>query len=210
MGVWMLMAAVIAACAVRLRHARPTLRGLRRSRSGEPCPRPSAALVLGMVEVAIRQGASIPVAVAAVGDAVGGGVGARMRMASRSLRRGVAWDEAWLVPCADDVDAGEVAGNAADTGEVAGDAVGGVGGGGTADDAECLRLLRDALAESWRYGASPSERLRAAMESLDRDERAAIERHASRLSVRLLAPTGLCFLPAFIVIGVIPSIVSFL
>lgn len=203
MGVWVLMAAVIAACAVRLRHARPTLRGLRRSRSGEPRPRPSAALVLGMVEVAIRQGASIPVAVAAVGDAVGGGVGARMRMASRSLRRGVAWDEAWLVPCADDVDAGEAAGDA-----VGG--VGGVGGGGTADDAACLRLLRDALSESWRYGASPSERLRAAMESLDRDERAAIERHASRLSVRLLAPTGLCFLPAFIVIGVIPSIVSFL
>lgn len=200
MGVWMLMAAVIAACAVRLRHARPTLRGLRRSRSGEPCPRPSAALVLGMVEVAIRQGASIPVAVAAVGDAVGGGVGARMRMASQALRRGVAWDEAWLVPCADDVDAGEAAGHA----------VGGVGGGGTADDAACLRLLRDALAESWRYGASPSERLRAAMEALDCDERAAIERHASRLSVRLLAPTGLCFLPAFIVIGVIPSIVSFL
>lgn len=206
MGVWMLMAAVIAACAVRLRHARPTLRGLRRSRSGEPCPRPSAALVLGMVEVAIRQGASITVAVAAVGDAVGGGVGARMRMASQALRRGVAWDEAWLVPCADDVDA-------ADAGEAAGDAVGGVGGvggGGAADDAACLRLLRDALAESWRYGASPSERLRAAMEALDRDERAAIERHASRLSVRLLAPTGLCFLPAFIVIGVIPSIVSFL
>ena len=37
-----------------------------------------------------------------------------------------------------------------------------------------------------------------------------MERAAARLSVRLLMPTGLCFLPAFVIVGVLPAIASFL
>ena len=53
-------------------------------------------------------------------------------------------------------------------------------------------------------------RLESAIEQLDRDERAAIERNAAKLSVKLLMPTGLCFLPAFVLVGVIPAIASFM
>ena len=52
--------------------------------------------------------------------------------------------------------------------------------------------------------------LESAIEQLDRDERAAIERNAAKLSVKLLMPTGLCFLPAFVLVGVIPAIASFM
>ena len=52
----------------------------------------------------------------------------------------------------------------------------------------------------------PGVRLESAIEQLDRDERAAIERNAAKLSVKLLMPTGLCFLPAFVLVGVIPAI----
>ena len=56
----------------------------------------------------------------------------------------------------------------------------------------------------------PGVRLESAIEQLDRDERAAIERNAAKLSVKLLMPTGLCFLPAFVLVGVIPAIASFM
>lgn len=56
-------------------------------------------------------------------------------------------------------------------------------------------------------GAVP--RLRAAAEQLDTLERMHIERAASTLSVRLLLPMGLCFLPAFLCIAVVPTIMSF-
>ena len=76
-------------------------------------------------------------------------------------------------------------------------------------EANC-RQVRDALEDAWLYGASPEERLTAAIERVDGAARAGIERRAAKLSVRLLMPTGLCFLPAFICVGVIPSAVSFL
>ena len=41
-------------------------------------------------------------------------------------------------------------------------------------------------------------------------ERSRIEQSAAKLSIRLLLPTGLCMLPAFVAIGVIPAVMSFL
>ena len=73
-----------------------------------------------------------------------------------------------------------------------------------------LGLLQSALESSWTHGDMPGVRLESAIEQLDRDERAAIERNAAKLSVKLLMPTGLCFLPAFVLVGVIPAIASFM
>lgn len=83
----------------------------------------------------------------------------------------------------------------------------------TDDDGEAARelaVVRDAFASSWLDGSSPVNRLEAAIEQLDWDERARIEQSAAKLSVRLLLPTGLCMLPAFVAIGVIPAVMSFL
>ena len=76
------------------------------------------------------------------------------------------------------------------------------------DDGD-LAVVRDAFASSWHSGASPVERLETAVEQLDWDERSQIEQAAAKLSVRLLLPTGLCFLPAFVAVGIIPSVMSF-
>lgn len=81
---------------------------------------------------------------------------------------------------------------------------------GGADDAGSLAVIRAALEPSWLHGDAPAVRLESALEQLDADERSAIERRAARLSVKLLVPTGLCFLPAFIMVGVIPSMMSFI
>lgn len=81
---------------------------------------------------------------------------------------------------------------------------------GADDDAGSVAVIRAALEPSWLHGDAPAVRLESALEQLDADERSAIERRAARLSVKLLVPTGLCFLPAFIMVGVIPSMMSFI
>ena len=80
--------------------------------------------------------------------------------------------------------------------------------GGAGDIA--LGMIRESLEPAWLQGDSPGVLIDAAVEQLDKDERARIERAAARLSVRLLMPTGLCFLPAFVIVGVLPAIASFL
>ena len=72
-----------------------------------------------------------------------------------------------------------------------------------------LERVAGVLEASWEHGDAPVGCIDAAVEQMDRDERSDIERHAARLSVRLLMPMGLCFLPSFILIGVLPVIVSF-
>lgn len=72
-----------------------------------------------------------------------------------------------------------------------------------------MALLRDTLRRSWTDGAGAVGQLRTAIDLADTRERMGIERAASRLSVSLLLPTGLCFLPAFLCIGVVPAIISF-
>ncbi|MCI1984593.1 MAG: type II secretion system F family protein [Bifidobacteriaceae bacterium] len=73
----------------------------------------------------------------------------------------------------------------------------------------CLRSLMDALESSWTQGASPIAGLESLARSRLEQEETNVEVVATQLGVRLLLPTGLCFLPAFILIGVIPSVASF-
>lgn len=149
----------------------------------------------------------------------GAGLAHGIRAAGCALARGATWRESWIVAA---VTAAGAHGDAAD----------GDGGGGgrrrrrtgrgpllasgrgsgrdTHDGTEhAIALIRDCLDEAWVHGSSPSGRLELAIERHERDEASAVERAAADLSVRLLAPTGLCFLPAFILIGVVPSIIAF-
>lgn len=181
MGWWMWGAAVSMGCMVWM------LLGRRHGRlpDGESSEAvwedPSVTAVMGMLTVVIRQGSSIPTALDEVGRVVGGEFGDDLCGVAEGLRRGVPWHEAWVVPCGQERRHG----------------------------VNC-RQVRDALEDAWLYGASPEERLTAAIERVDGAARAGIERRAAKLSVRLLMPTGLCFLPAFICVGVIPSVASFL
>ena len=77
-------------------------------------------------------------------------------------------------------------------------------------EGELCAVVRDAFSSSWSSGSSPVNRLATAIEQLDWDERSRIEQSAAKLSIRLLLPTGLCMLPAFVAIGVIPAVMSFL
>lgn len=146
------------------------------------------SLSIAMLRAAIAQGTSLPHALSAVGGVTGGQLGGQLAMVGTSLERGTRWRDAWAphVRERDTPDAPD------------------------AMTAKACALIEDTLEPSWSHGSSPVDRLELAGEQLDRRRRSAIEQAAGQLSVKLLLPTALCFLPAFIFIGVVPAIASFM
>ena len=65
-----------------------------------------------------------------------------------------------------------------------------------------------ALVLAARGGVAPSELLSTAALDMRRDALARVEHETARLSVRLVLPLGLAFLPAFILTTVVPVVVS--
>lgn len=64
------------------------------------------------------------------------------------------------------------------------------------------------LQPAWEQGASPVPLLlRGASRTRKRHTQAAIEA-AEKLGVRLVIPLGVCLLPAFFVLGIVPVVVS--
>ncbi|WP_197024657.1 type II secretion system F family protein [Cellulomonas sp. KRMCY2] len=71
-----------------------------------------------------------------------------------------------------------------------------------------LRALGEALRPSWEDGVAPASGLRAAAEAVRRDRHARALEAAGRLGVRLVLPLGLCYLPAFVLVGLVPVLLS--
>ncbi|WP_240951064.1 type II secretion system F family protein [Bifidobacterium olomucense] len=156
-------------------------------------------LILHMLQAALHQGASIPGALEAVGTVAKGACGGGLARVGELLNAGASWHDAWKVALAGVKEPGSK--ELSDPGRPYA---------GTSHTELALRLVCDALESSWMHGDAPAARIEAAVEQLSRDERARIERGTAKLAIRLLMPTGLCFLPAFVCIGVIPSIISFM
>ena len=64
------------------------------------------------------------------------------------------------------------------------------------------------LEASWTTGSAPGPALRARAEQLRRDRRARARSAAGTLGVHLVLPLGLCFLPAFVLLGLVPMVLS--
>lgn len=74
--------------------------------------------------------------------------------------------------------------------------------------ADHLRPIAECLEAAWVQGASPGPALRARAGAIRRDRRRAAREAAGRLGVHLVLPLGLCFLPAFVLLGLVPVMVS--
>jgi len=61
---------------------------------------------------------------------------------------------------------------------------------------------------SLRAGVPAAELLRSEAEEARRTARAEVQERASTLAVQLMLPLGLCVLPAFMVLGVVPLLVT--
>ena len=57
-------------------------------------------------------------------------------------------------------------------------------------------------------GAAPAEALRAAADLLRRSRHSQALEAANRLAVRLVLPLGACYLPAFVLVGLVPVLIS--
>ena len=140
----------------------------------------SPQLVLNLLGIAIRQGSSITRALYVVGNIIGdSSVGASLIAVSQMLSAGAQWDSAW----------NSVSNNNS-----------------VSNSSETVQSIRSCLEASWKRGVSPLLRIENAIEETNRAQNTIIDEASGRLSVSILLPLGLCFLPAFIVIAVVPSI----
>ncbi|OCW60082.1 hypothetical protein AKG36_07045 [Trueperella bernardiae] len=66
--------------------------------------------------------------------------------------------------------------------------------------------LRDALRAAWTDGAAPVPLIQRSAQSLRLQRQRNAKEAAARLGARLVMPLGLCFLPAFILLGIVPVV----
>lgn len=64
------------------------------------------------------------------------------------------------------------------------------------------------LEASWSTGTAPGPALRGRADKLRRDRSTRTRAAAGALGVRLVLPLGLCFLPAFVLLGLVPMLLS--
>lgn len=77
-----------------------------------------------------------------------------------------------------------------------------------AEGPPAVHPVRDALEAAWTAGAPPVAGLRARADRLRRERRRAVRTAAARLAVHLVLPLGACFLPAFVLVGLVPVVLS--
>lgn len=61
---------------------------------------------------------------------------------------------------------------------------------------------------AWIHGVDPTSGLRVAAATVRSRRSAQARVEAERLAVRLVLPLGLCFLPAFVLLGLVPVVIS--
>jgi tight adherence protein B len=77
-----------------------------------------------------------------------------------------------------------------------------------ADAPAALEPMVRALRGAWLDGAAPGEALRAAGEEVRHERRSGARTAAARLGVRLVLPLGVCYLPAFVLVGLVPVLLA--
>ncbi len=138
-------------------------------------------LLLELLSACLAGGATLPAAAEAVGPAVGGPAGARLSAVAAALAVGTEPAQAWQ-----SLAGADPARRALDPLAPAARALARASDGGAPVAAAVSRLAAEVRAEG----------------------RSAAEQAARRVGVLAVAPLGLCFLPAFVLLGVVPVVVG--
>jgi Flp pilus assembly protein TadB len=185
----------------------PLLRGLepaaaRREREQLAADLP---LVLDLLGACLSGGATLPSAAAAVAEAVPGPAGRRLAAVRAALSVGTPAHEAWqcLSGSGPSERGGEDGTGAAATGDV-GRPVGRQRSSTGLDDP--LAPAARALARAAEGGAPVADAVARLAVEARAVRRAGGEQAARRAGVLAVAPLGLCFLPAFVLLGVVPVV----
>lgn len=71
-----------------------------------------------------------------------------------------------------------------------------------------LTPVAGGLRDAWEVGAAPKTLLQIAADQHRARRRAAVQEAAGALGARLVLPLGLCLLPAFVLLGLVPVVLS--
>lgn len=161
--------------AVALRHAlrRAGSRNARNELSAAAADLPFA---IDLIAASVRAGAPPAVATQAVGDALDGPLGARLRRVAYALGLGAAPQDAWA----------------------------------HLRDVPGAARLAAAAVRSSQSGAALADALTRLADELRGNRVTACEAAARRAGVLVVLPLGLCFLPAFVLAGLVPIVMSVL
>ena len=141
-------------------------------------------LLLELLSACLAGGAPLPAAAEAVGAAVGGPAGARLSSVAAALAVGTPPGDAWQALA---------------------------GSGASQRDHHPLDPLAPAaraLARASDGGAPVASAVARLAEDARAQRRGAAEQAARRVGVLAVAPLGLCFLPAFVLLGVVPVVLG--
>jgi tight adherence protein B len=139
-------------------------------------------IAAAVLAAALRAGLPLPQALSQVGEAWGGSLGQALARTGGALAHGEPWDAAWRAP--DSPTAGAAPAD------------------GFIDE------LRSSMWLVWDSGVEAAPLLEALRARLSRAERRRLSQAAARLGVYLMVPLGLCYLPAFVALGLIPVLLS--
>lgn len=138
-------------------------------------------LLLDLIASCLAGGAALPVAAAAVARAVPGPAGRRLAAVSAALAVGCPPPEAWA-------------------------ALAGPGPGSGGRDEDPLAAAARALGRAADGGAPVAGAVSRLAAEARAEARSRGEQAARRVGVLAVAPLGLCFLPAFVLLGVVPVV----
>lgn len=138
-------------------------------------------LVLDLLSACLAGGAALPAAAEAVGQAVSGPAGRRLLAVASALAVGSPPAEAW----------GALA-----------------GGDPAARDSDPFGPAARALSRAAEGGAPVAAAVSRLAVQARAEARGRAEQAARRVGVLAVAPLGLCFLPAFVLLGVVPLVIA--
>jgi tight adherence protein B len=185
-----------------------------------------AMITVDILAAALGAGLSIPAALSAVGESTSGPLAGLLGQAGACLGSGEPWEAAWPAAAAPSgpgrPGAPRPAHNSGRTSSVTslstGRAAAVLAGGRPATAGPTrpvgqappptLAAVRRALGLAWRSGVSAGPLLAGVVAQLRRSAKRDALNACARLEVQLMAPLGLCFLPAFMALGLAPIVIS--
>ncbi|THJ68411.1 type II secretion system F family protein [Arthrobacter echini] len=169
-----------------------------------------APMILDLLAAVLSAGASVESSLAVVADSCEADIGAALRRVHAARLLGASWDTAWDTAGDPAMGAGAVAKPVA----VAAPRRARPGARQrlrlTHHSAACVADVRQGLRFATSTGAPSAALLHAHAAQLRRRLNREIDRRAAALGVQLVLPLGLCSLPAFICLGVVPVVLGLL
>lgn len=184
-------AVTLEAPSVRLQHTGPSS-----ARAGNVRGIGEAPLILDLLGALLTAGASVERALSIVSESCETGIGSSLQRVCAARLLGASWEAAWDVAVEHRSPSGQRPGRRDRR--------------ASGHQERSVAEVRQGLHFATSTGAPSAALLHAHAAQLRRRHNREIDRRAAALGVQLVLPLGLCSLPAFICLGVVPVVLGLL